>query len=99
MNNEEIKEAINNLRYELKENEILLEKHITGNDYRLYVVGDKVEGAILRIAPNVIGDGTKTIETLIKEKNNLRNLNPRLATCPIRTDNEEIGRASCRERV
>src|SRR5690625_1034399 len=90
MNNDELKEALHHLRYELKENEILLEKHITGNDYRLYVVGDKVEGAILRIAPNVIGDGTKTIETLIKEKNNLRNLNPRLATCPIRTDNEAI---------
>lgn len=90
MNSDELKEALYHLRYELKENEILLEKHITGSDYRLYVVGDKVEGAILRVAPNIIGDGIKTIETLIKEKNDLRNLNPRLATCPIRTDNEAI---------
>lgn len=89
-NTEELKIALKYLLDELNENEIILEKHINGNDYRLYVVGDKVEGAILRIAPNVIGDGESTIEALIKEKNNIRKQNPRLISCPVRTDKEAI---------
>lgn len=89
-NTEELKVALEYLQGELNENEIIVEKHIRGNDYRLYVVGNKVEGAILRIAPNVIGDGESTIDTLIKNKNALRRLNPRLISCPVRSDDEAV---------
>src|SRR5699024_7010840 len=62
----------------------------SGNDYRLYVVGDQVVGAILRIPPNIIGDGVNTIETLIESKNEERKFNPRLSNCPIKMDQETI---------
>ncbi len=89
-NIEELKAALTYLQNELRENDIILEKHIEGKDYRIYVVGDKVVGAILRVAPNILGDGINTIETLIKQKNANRNLNPRLVSCPIRVDNETL---------
>src|SRR5699024_1816341 len=71
--------SLDYLRNEMEEEQIIVEKHIPGNDYRLYVVGDEVVGAIHRIPPNVIGDGINSIEALIDIKNGERKLNPRLA--------------------
>lgn len=81
-------QAIQHLRNELKIENIVLEKHITGKDVRLYVVDDTVFGAILRVPPNVTGDGVHTIEELIELKNKERNKNPRLANCPIQINQE-----------
>lgn len=92
----ELQYSLDYLRNELKEDKIIVEKHIPGRDYRLYVVGDEVVGAILRIPPNVVGDGINSIESLIEIKNAERNLNPRLVSCPIKVDKETvdyIGRA------
>lgn len=49
--------------------DIIIEQYIAGKDYRLYVVGDEVVGAMHRQPPNVIGDGAHTIEQLIQLKN------------------------------
>src|SRR5690625_3978666 len=49
--------AIDYLFEEMVEEEIIVEKFISGKDYRLYVVGDQVVGAIWRTPPNVVGDG------------------------------------------
>lgn len=87
-NAEQLMSAIQHLRTEMNKENIILEKHITGKDYRIYVVGDEVVGAILREPPNVIGDGTSTIEKLIEKKNDLRRLNPRLAHCLIEVNDE-----------
>src|SRR5699024_4180824 len=87
---EGILHALDYLWNELGEKSIIVEKHISGNDYRLYVVGDQVVGAILRIPPNIIGDGVNTIETLIESKNEERKFNPRLSNCPIKMDQETI---------
>lgn len=87
---EELKKALQYVRQELNEKSIIAERHVNGNDYRLYVVNNKVVGAILRVPPNVTGDGTSTIETLIKQKNKLRSKNPRLVSCPIQVNNETI---------
>jgi len=87
---EGILHALDYLWNELGEESIIVEKHISGNDYRLYVVGDQVVGAILRIPPNIIGDGVNTIETLIESKNEERKFNPRLSNCPIKMDQETI---------
>lgn len=83
-----LKKAIKYIQTVLKESSIIVEKHVYGKDYRLYVVDDKVVGAILRVPPNIIGDGVNTIETLIKQKNKLRGENPRLVSCPILIDSE-----------
>jgi cyanophycin synthetase len=45
--------------------EIILEKHIEGNDYRVCVVDGEVVAAALRIPPFVVGDGINNIARLI----------------------------------
>jgi len=87
---EEFTLALDYVRNDLEEKDIIVEKHIEGNDYRLYVVDDEVVGAILRIPPNVTGDGINSIEALIDIKNKERGLNPRLATTLIEINNELV---------
>lgn len=87
---EELKHSLQYVREQLEEDRIIVEKYIPGKDYRLYVVGDEVVGAILRVPPNVIGDGINSIEALIDIKNAERQLNPRLTSCPIKTNRETI---------
>ncbi|WP_058484899.1 bifunctional glutamate--cysteine ligase GshA/glutathione synthetase GshB [Defluviitalea phaphyphila] len=48
---------------------VLIEEFISGKEYRFLVMGEEVVGIIHRIPANVIGDGNKTIEELVKEKN------------------------------
>ncbi|WP_121638833.1 hypothetical protein [Virgibacillus sp. Bac330] len=86
----ELIHSVSYLRSELGYQDIILEKHISGNDYRLYVVGDKVVGAMHRVPPNVVGDGVNSIQALIQLKNEQRSLNPRLESCPIPVNDEII---------
>ncbi|MFC4737823.1 hypothetical protein ACFO4L_14680 [Bacillus daqingensis] len=65
---------------------VLLEEHIEGPEYRLYVVGEHVAGAVRRDPASVTGDGNATIEELIARKNGERRSNPRLATALIKLD-------------
>lgn len=85
---EELDYALIYVRSELKIKDVIVEQHIPGNEYRIYVVDDQVAAAINRIPANVIGDGIHSIDTLIKKKNNGRNTNPRLISCPIHVDYE-----------
>lgn len=90
-NIKEKEDLINSLKYvrdKLKSPHIILEKHFAGDDYRLYVIGDEVVGAIKRIKANVIGDGKSTINQLVKEKNKRRQKLPALSNRPIKLDNE-----------
>lgn len=48
---------------------IIIEKHIQGNDYRVLVVGDKVVAVSQRIPAHVIGDGKHTIKQLVELTN------------------------------
>ncbi|WOO86807.1 bifunctional glutamate--cysteine ligase GshA/glutathione synthetase GshB [Mollicutes bacterium LVI A0039] len=50
-------------------NQILIEKFITGNEYRMLVIDGKVESIVTRKNANVIGDGISTISELIAKKN------------------------------
>ncbi|HLR65023.1 MAG TPA: acylphosphatase [Pseudogracilibacillus sp.] len=74
----------NNTDYE----QFMVEEHVEGDDYRLYVVDGEVVGAMLRRPPNIEGNGKHSIERLIKRKNRLRRTNPRLIDCPIQIDDE-----------
>lgn len=65
---------------------ILVEKHFTGDDYRIFVVGDQVVSVTKRARASVTGDGTASIRELIDRKNALRRDNPYLRTYPIPTD-------------
>lgn len=86
----ECRHALDYVRNELNEENIIVEKYIEGNDYRLYVVDDEVVGAILRVPPNVTGDGINSIEALIDIKNEERKLNPRLADTLIKINKELV---------
>ncbi|MED3655570.1 acylphosphatase [Heyndrickxia sporothermodurans] len=83
---QEFKEALVHVRNELHYKDVLVERFIPGDEYRIYVVGDKVAGAIKRIPAHVIGNGVNTVRTLIGFKNKERVQNPRLISCLINID-------------
>lgn len=84
----ELEDALVYVRRELGYKDVIIEQYIRGEDYRLYVVGDQAIAAMHRIPPNVSGDGHFTIQQLIKQKNEIRNDNPRLISCPIIVNQE-----------
>jgi len=48
---------------------ILVERYMPGNDYRLLVVGDRLVAAARRDPPKVVGDGVSTITQLVEQVN------------------------------
>lgn len=48
---------------------VLIEDFIHGREYRFLIIGDQVPAVLHRIPANVTGDGIRTIEDLVKEKN------------------------------
>lgn len=63
-------------------------EHFIGEDYRIYVIEDKIIGAVKKLPANVTGNGSKTIKQLINEKNIEREENPYLKGRPIKIDKE-----------
>lgn len=55
---------------------MIIEEMIVGPEYRVYVVGDIAVGTLERTAPQVIGDGVRTIQQLIDSRNHLRDGTP-----------------------
>ena len=53
--------------------DILIEKHVEGNDYRVCMVNGKYICAAIRIPPFVVGDGVRSIKELIEEINQSSN--------------------------
>src|SRR5699024_11633047 len=70
--------------------DVVIERFVQGDEYRIYVVDNQVVGAIKRVPANVVGDGQHTIEQLIKQKNETRKENPYLKTKLIEADSELI---------
>lgn len=87
-NEQELKEALEYVRIQLKYPHIILEKFYEGEDYRLYVLDNQVIGAIKRIRAHVIGNGKDSIRTLINNKNKVRMQLPSLSNRPIKVDAE-----------
>ena len=48
---------------------VIIESFIPGREYRFLVVGDETVAVLYRIPANVVGDGQRTIEQLVEEKN------------------------------
>ncbi|WP_080872496.1 acylphosphatase [Oceanobacillus timonensis] len=84
----ELVDILKELRLKYAYREYIVEKHYNGNEYRIYVVGDKVIGATNRIPANIVGDGINSVEKLIEMKNMDRKHNPYLAPKPIKVDYE-----------
>ncbi len=53
-----------------KEDKLILEKQVKGDDYRILVIDFKFVAATKRIPANVIGNGKNTIRELVKKENN-----------------------------
>ncbi|WP_188383181.1 ATP-binding protein [Ornithinibacillus halotolerans] len=86
----ELLEKLQHVRNELGFHAVIIEKYVTGDDYRVYVVDNRVIGAVKRIPAHVVGDGESTIESLINEKNKERKNNPNLSTRLITVDNHAL---------
>ena len=68
--------------------EVIVEKEITGQDYRVVTIGGKVVAGTLRKPANVVGDGKRTVTQLVEEKNQQRAANPSLCRNLINIDDE-----------
>ncbi|WP_020006378.1 acylphosphatase [Salinicoccus albus] len=98
----ELEHALTEVRTALNYRNVIVEQHIPGEDYRLYVVDNAVVAAMHRVPPNVMGDGRHTIKELVSMKNDVRNENPRLVSCPIKVNGElraYIGRKAYTENT
>lgn len=84
----EFRKAVVHVRKDLGYNEIIIEKYVSGEEFRIFVIEDKVLGAMNRRPANVTGDGVQTIRQLIHEKNRYRKVNPHLTSRLIRVDRE-----------
>ncbi|QSB04808.1 hypothetical protein [Natronoglycomyces albus] len=69
-------EAVENSRYAGAD--LIIERHVTGADYRIIATPDEALAVIRRDNARVWGDGRRTIEELILEANTLRRRNPNL---------------------
>lgn len=49
---------------------VIVEKEISGSDYRILVIGGKFAAASLRSPAMVIGDGIRTVAELVEQENN-----------------------------
>lgn len=82
------KRSLEHIRYSLNYLDVIVEEHIEGEEYRVFVLDGEVISALNRRPANITGNGKDTIETLIKNKNNSRKKNPRLSSCLIKVDFE-----------
>src|SRR5690625_1728868 len=85
---EELLQFIHKVRIELKYDDIIIEEHFEGTEYRFLIIDGKVCGIVNRIPANIVGDGIHTIEQLIKLKNEVKRKNPNESKKQIRFDDE-----------
>ena len=79
-------------RISKKYKDIIVEKFIEGNDYRVLVINNKVVAAANRMPPKIIGDGESTINELINLENHdeRRGFDHEKSLTKIKVDNELI---------
>lgn len=68
-NYEDALAAFTNAKESSRSGAIIVEKFVTGKDYRLLVINHKLVAAALRTPAHVIGDGKSTVQELIDEVN------------------------------
>lgn len=74
--------------------QFLVEKHVYGEDYRVFVVDGDIFSATHRRRASVEGDGKSVVAELIDQKNRFRRGNPYLAEHLIPTSVEELDQLS-----
>ncbi len=64
---EELKKLLD--KYKEKYTELMMEEQIPGDCYRIFIFNNSIIDVIQREKPFIIGDGTKTVQQLIDERN------------------------------
>lgn len=85
-NEKELKDAINYVTNKSNFKRIIIQEFVKGNEVRIYVLNNKVIAAANRVPAHIVGDGKRTIASLIQEKNYERGKNPNLRHRLIRLD-------------
>ena len=72
--------------------QVVIEKHIAGDDYRMTVIGFRLAAAVRRIPAQVVGDGVSSIRTLVERENARRRGHGRYARwiVPLILDREAL---------
>ncbi|MHC5373990.1 bifunctional glutamate--cysteine ligase GshA/glutathione synthetase GshB [Enterococcus sp. LJL120] len=52
-----------------EDSDVLVEEFLPGTEYRFFVLDGEVKAVLLRIPANIVGDGRRSIEELVAEKN------------------------------
>ncbi|HRY06103.1 MAG TPA: cyanophycin synthetase [Hyphomicrobiaceae bacterium] len=80
-------------------NELLIERYMPGQDFRILVVGDKVVAAARREPPHVIGDGVHTVRQLLDVVNSdpRRSSGHATSLTRIRLDNIALARLAAQD--
>jgi cyanophycin synthetase len=68
-NDEEVAQALPTARNESRDGRVLLERFLTGKDYRILVVNNQVVAVAERVPAHVIGDGAHTVAELVEITN------------------------------
>ncbi len=74
------------VRRDMNYQDVMLEERVDGHDYRVFVIGDKVQAILKRVPAHVTGNGRDAVRKLIKSKNAERMKNPHLELKLIKVD-------------
>lgn len=91
-NRETLERLLAHVRKELGYKDVIIEEHVYGEDYRVFVLGGKALSVVKRIPANITGDGKSRVRELIEKKNRSRRANPYLAKGLIKIDQEVLDR-------
>lgn len=84
-NEKELRSALRLIeKSEMGGDDLIVERHVSGEDYRIVIVGGRLVAAVRRDPASVTGDGKHTILDLIEYKNRKRLENPHLRSRPIK---------------
>src|SRR5690625_1382319 len=78
--------AWESIRYKKSEFQFLVEKHIGGEDYKVFVVGEEAIAAYTRTPAKIIGDGEHSVKELIEIRNRKREKNPHFRVSLLEVD-------------
>ncbi|WP_217134670.1 acylphosphatase [Leucobacter chinensis] len=84
-NREELEKALDlHAISKLRDDDLIIERHVTGDDYRIVVIDRQVVAGVLRSTANVVGDGLHTVADLVFYKNRALRANPQRRMSPIK---------------
>ena len=72
-NHTELKEAIELIR-KAKKQQALLQEHVSGDDYRLFIMNYRLTCVTKQVVPHLVGDGVSTLQELLLAENKRREI-------------------------